>query len=62
MNHNKQTVLELGQQYYRNLPAPGSGGNTFTGWTISGAINTTGNGVYITTVTATSITLVGTGN
>ena len=40
----------------------GGGGNTFTGWTIATKLDTTPNGTYAATVTAQSITIVGTGN
>lgn len=66
------TIASMAQQYYRKPTALGGGGNTFTGWTMpalstTAADNTatatkTANGGYSATVTATSITLVGTGN
>lgn len=58
-------VVNLGsmaQQYYRKPAALGGGGNTFTGWTIPGTLDTTGNGVYVETVAAQTVTIVGTGN
>ncbi len=55
-------LASLAQQYYRKPQALGGGGNTFTGWTIPGTLDTTGNGVYTKTVAAQSVTLVGTGN
>ncbi len=55
-------LASLAQQHYRKPTALGGGGNAFTGWTIPGALDTTGNGVYTVTVTAQSVTLVGTGN
>lgn len=55
-------LASLAQQYYRKPTALGGGGNTFTGWTVPAALDTTGNGVYTATVAAQSVTLVGTGN
>lgn len=58
-------VVNLGsmaQQYYRKPAALGGGGNTFTGWTIPGTLDTTGNGTYAATVNAQSVSIVGTGN
>jgi Tfp pilus assembly protein PilE len=55
-------LASLAQQYYRKPTALGGGGNTFTGWTVPASLDTTGNGVYTATVTAQSVTLVGTGN
>ena len=56
------TLAAMSQQYYRKPTAMGGGGNTFTGWTIPTSLETTANGSYSETVTAGSITLVGTGN
>jgi Tfp pilus assembly protein PilE len=55
-------LASLAQQYYRKPTALGGGGNTFTGWTLPGQLDTTGNGTYTLTVAAQSVTLVGTGN
>lgn len=58
-------VVNLGsmaQQYYRKPAALGGGGNTFTGWTLPGTLDTTGNGTYAATVNAQSVSIVGTGN
>ncbi|MBI3122978.1 MAG: hypothetical protein HYZ10_01105 [Ignavibacteriales bacterium] len=55
-------LASLAQQFYRKPEALGGGGNTFTGWTIPASLDTTGNGTYSKTVTAQSVTLVGTGN
>ncbi len=54
-------LASLGQQWYRKPTALGGGGNTFTGWTVPGALDTTGNGTYAATVAAQTVTLVGTG-
>ena len=54
-------LASLSQQWYRKPTALGGGGNTFTGWTVPGAIDTTGNGIYTATVAAQTVTLVGTG-
>jgi Tfp pilus assembly protein PilE len=56
------TLAAMSQQYYRKPTAMGGGGNTFTGWTIPTSLQSTANGSYDETVTATAITLVGTGN
>lgn len=54
-------LASLAQQYYRKPTALGGGGNTFTGWTIPGQLDTTGNGTYTATVAAQSVTIVGVG-
>ena len=56
------TLAAMSQQYYRKPTAMGGGGNTFTGWSVPTSLASTANGSYAETVTATSITLVGTGN
>ena len=56
------TLAAMSQQYYRKPTAMGGGGNTFTGWEIPQSLESTANGSYDETVTANSITLVGTGN
>lgn len=55
-------LASLAQQHYRKPTALAGGGNTFTGWVIPLSIDTTGNGTYAVTVSAQSVTLVGTGN
>ncbi|MFA5803551.1 MAG: hypothetical protein WC879_02810 [Melioribacteraceae bacterium] len=55
-------LASLAQQHYRKPTALAGGGNTFTGWTIPAALDTTGNGTYSVTVAAQTVTLVGTGN
>lgn len=55
-------LASLAQQFYRKPEALGGGGNTFTGWTVPGTLDTTGNGTYTATVAAQSVTLVGIGN
>jgi hypothetical protein len=53
----------MAQQYYRKPAAMGGGGYTFTNWSIVGTkLDTTPNGVYVPTVAAQSVTIVGTGN
>ena len=52
----------MAQQYYRKPTAMGGGGNTFTGWVIPTKTDTTPNGTYAATVTATIVTIVGTGH
>ncbi|MBU2447499.1 MAG: hypothetical protein KJ666_18250 [Bacteroidetes bacterium] len=56
------TIGNYAQQHYRKPTSMGGGSNTFTGWTIPPAIDTTGNGTYTTTVAAQTVTLVGLGN
>ena len=51
----------MAQQYYRKPTAMGGGGHTFTGWTIPTKTDTTPNGIYAATISAQSITIVGTG-
>jgi len=51
----------MAQQYWRKPAAMGGGERTFTGWTIPTHTDTTPNGVYVATVSAQSITIVGTG-
>mgnify|MGYP001586236671 FL=1 len=55
-------LASLAMQHYRKPTALAGGSNTFTGWTIPAALDTTGNGVYTVTVAAQTVTLVGTGN
>ena len=55
-------LASMSQQYYRKPTALGGGGNTFTGWTIPGNLQSTANGSYTATVAAQSVILVGAGN
>ena len=59
-------VVNLGsmaQQYHRKPTALGGGGNSFVGWSIPAALDTTGNGVYsITSTAAAKIVIKGVGN
>ena len=49
-------------QYYMRPTSMGGGGNTFTGWDITKTgLSSTPNGTYTATVTATQVTLTGTG-
>jgi len=52
----------MAQQHYKKPTALGGGGNTFTGWTLDANLDTTAHGTYALTVSAQSITMVGTGN
>jgi Tfp pilus assembly protein PilE len=70
-NSNREAVVadltnlaSLAQQYYRKPTALGGGNNTFTGWTVPGNLAQTPNmsTAVVATVTATTVTLVGTGN
>ena len=51
----------MAQQFYRKPTSMGGGGNTFTGWVIPTKTDTTPNGTYSATVSAQSVTIVGTG-
>ncbi len=65
------TIASMAQQYYRKPTALGGGGNSFTGFTMpalssTAADNTatatkTANGSYAAVVTATDVTITGTG-
>jgi len=52
----------MAQQYYRKPTSMGGGGNKFTGWSIPTGLDSTAKGTYSATVSAQSVTLVGTGN
>jgi hypothetical protein len=55
-------IASLARQYYNKPTAMGGGSNSFTGWDITTTgLSTTGSGTYVATVSAQSITLVGTG-
>ena len=51
----------MGQQYYKKPTSMGGGGNTFTGWSIPTGLDSTANGQYTATPSATTISIVGTG-
>jgi hypothetical protein len=51
----------MAQQYYKKPTSMGGGGNKFTGWTIPTGLDSTANGTYSPTVTASSVSIVGTG-
>jgi hypothetical protein len=51
----------VAQQFYRKPSAMGGGDHSFTGWTIPPELDTTAFGTYSATVSAQSITIVGTG-
>ena len=51
----------MGQQFYKKPTSMGGGGNSFTGWTIPTGLDSTANGTYVATPTATNITIVGDG-
>ncbi|MEI7812861.1 MAG: hypothetical protein WCJ01_10620 [Ignavibacteria bacterium] len=56
-------LASMAQQYYRKPTELGGGGNKFTSWTVPAVLDTTGNGAYATSsVSATSVTITGTGN
>ena len=51
----------MSQQYYKKPTSMGGGGNTFTAWTIPTGLDSTANGTYTATVSATTVTIVGAG-
>jgi len=51
----------MAQQFYKKPSSMLGGGNTFTGWTIPAQLDTTANGTYAVTVSAQSVSIVGTG-
>jgi len=51
----------MAQQYYKKPSSMAGGGNTFTGWTIPAQLDTTANGTHAVTVSAQSVSIVGTG-
>jgi len=51
----------MAQQFYKKPTSMAGGGNTFTGWTIPTQLDTTANGTYTKSVSAQSVTIVGTG-
>lgn len=55
------TLSNYAHQYYRKTTIMGGGNNSFTGWTIPSALDTTENGTYTATVGSQTITIVGTG-
>jgi hypothetical protein len=55
------TLVGSAQLFYRKPLPLGGGGISFTNWTIPTQLTTTANGSYTATVTAASVTLVGTG-
>ena len=70
MNANRDAVISdlttlaaMAQQHFRKPTAMGGGGNAFTGWVVPASLSQTANmsAAVTPTVTATSITLVGTG-
>lgn len=54
-------LASMAQQYYRKPTALGGGAQTFTGWTIPAALQSTANGSYTATVGAQSVSIVGVG-
>ena len=52
----------MAQQYYKKPASMGGGANSFTGWTIPAALDTTANGTYALSGTpGTTVTIIGTG-
>ena len=51
----------MGQQFYKKPTSMGGGGNAFTGWSIPTGLDSTANGTYGATPSATSIVIVGDG-
>jgi len=55
-------LASLAQTYNRKPASLGGGGNSFVGWTIPTALDSTGNGTYAASGhTADAVTIVGTG-
>jgi hypothetical protein len=52
----------MAQSYYKTPSTMGGGGSTFTGWIIPAKTDSTPNGTYTATVSAQSVSIVGTGN
>lgn len=55
-------LASLAQQHYRKPTVLGGGGNSFGGWFIPEAIDTTANGMFTAMITKDSVMFVGTGN
>ncbi len=51
----------MAQQFYKKPTSMGGGGNTFTSWTIPNGLDSTANGTYVATPSATNVSIVGTG-
>lgn len=52
----------MAQSYYKTPATMGGGGASFNGWTIPTKTDTTPNGTYAATISAQSVSIVGTGN
>lgn len=55
-------MASLAQNYYMKPSSLGGGSRTFTGWTIPSDLVTTANGHYVSTASADSVIIIGTGN
>jgi len=51
----------MAQQFYKKPTSMGGGGNTFTSWTIPTGLDSTANGMYAATPSASTVSIVGTG-
>jgi hypothetical protein len=51
----------MAQQFYKKPTSMGGGGNTFSSWTIPTGLDSTANGTYVATPTASNVSIVGTG-
>jgi hypothetical protein len=51
----------MAQQFYKKPTSMGGGGNTFTNWSIPTGLDSTANGQYVETPSATNVSIVGTG-
>ena len=51
----------MAQQFYKKPTSMGGGGNTFTSWTIPTGLDSTANGTYVATPSASNVSVVGTG-
>ena len=55
-------IGSIALQYYKKTKTFGGGQYTFEGWAIPADLDTTTNGVYEATITATQVEIIGTGN
>ncbi len=51
----------MAQQFFKKPTSMGGGGNTFTSWNIPNGLDSTANGTYTRSASASSATIVGTG-
>ena len=58
---DSNNLSAMGQQFYKKPTSMGGGGNAFTGWSIPTGLDSTANGTYVATPTASDISIVGDG-